>query len=144
MSNQNCIFCGIVEDPSQSEVVWNDDVAIAFMDINPVTDGHVLVIPRAHHTALTDLPPETAAHMMRVGQHLARTLRASELKAEGINLFFAEEKVAGQEVFHSHLHVIPRHADDGFVVTGGREGRTSESLAQSAHSLRSALSEEQG
>lgn len=139
METDACIFCAIVNDPSQSEIVWEDEATLAFMDINPTTAGHVLVIPREHHTALTDLPPETAAHMMRVGQRIAQGLKASELNCQGVNLFLAEGAVAFQEIFHSHLHVIPRHEGDGFIVKAG-DGGPKESLAQSAELVRSALS----
>lgn len=140
METNACIFCAIVNDPSQSEVVWEDETALAFMDISPTTAGHVLVIPREHHTALTDLPPETAAHMMRVGQRIAQGLRASELNCQGINLWLSEGAVAFQEIFHSHLHVVPRYEDDGFIVKSG-DGGPEKSLAQSAELVRSALSE---
>lgn len=136
MDTTSCIFCGIVADPSQSEVVWNDETTLAFMDINPMTNGHVLVIPKAHSEALTDLPPETAAHIMRVGQQVARGLKASSLKPDGINLFQAEGAVAFQEIFHSHLHVIPRYRDDGFVVN---VARGEQPLADTAEALRTAI-----
>ncbi|WP_120002847.1 HIT family protein [Nesterenkonia muleiensis] len=139
MENQDCVFCGIVEDPSESDVVWKDDGVIAFMDINPVTDGHVLVIPRRHHVGLIDLPEATAAHMMRVAQSIARALRASQLRCEGINLFFADGEAAFQEIFHSHLHIFPRYEGDGFVVEALWEGRSRESLRASAEAIRREL-----
>ena len=140
METSDCIFCGIVNDPSQSEVVWEDEVTLAFMDINPTNAGHVLVVPREHHTALTDLPPETAAHVMRVGQRIAQGMRDSELNCQGINLLMSEGAVANQVIFHSHLHVLPRYEDDGFIVKAG-DGGPKETLAQSAELVRSALSE---
>ena len=139
MENRDCVFCGIVQDPSNSDVVWNDSGVIAFMDINPVTDGHVLVIPRCHHVGLTDLPEVTAAHMMRVAQGIARALRASQLRCDGVNLFFADGEAAFQEVFHSHLHIIPRYEGDGFVVEALWEGRSRESLEASAGAIRREL-----
>lgn len=138
METSDCIFCGIVNDPSQSEVVWDDETVLAFMDINPTTAGHVLVIPRDHHTALTDLPPETAAHMMRVGQRIAQGLRSSELNCQGINLFLSEGAVAFQEIFHSHLHLIPRYKDDGFIVKSG-DGGPKATLAQAAEIVRASV-----
>ena len=141
METSTCVFCGIVNDPSQSEVVWDDDVVLAFMDINPSTAGHVLVIPRVHHTALTDLPPETAAHMMRVGQRIAQGMNASDLECQGINLLLSEGAVAFQEIFHSHLHIVPRYADDGLIIKSSRDGRPKDPLAWSADMVRAALSE---
>ena len=84
------------------------------MDIQPVTEGHMLVIPRAHATDLAGLEPEDGAQIFRVGQAAAASLRNSGLRCEGVNFSLAGGEAAGQEVFHVHLHVFPRFAGDGF------------------------------
>jgi diadenosine tetraphosphate (Ap4A) HIT family hydrolase len=84
------------------------------MDIQPVNPGHLLVIPNRHARNLADLDEETGALMFRVAQRLAGALRQSGVRCEGVNLFLADGAAAGQEVFHVHLHVIPRYAGDGF------------------------------
>ena len=89
---------------------------LAFMDIDPVTAGHVLVVPKAHLPGLADLPDDLAAEMFAVARTVAAALRKSSLTCEGVNLFYADGAAASQEVFHSHLHVFPRHAGDGFTI----------------------------
>jgi histidine triad (HIT) family protein len=84
------------------------------MDIQPINSGHMVIIPNEHFSGLEDLPQETGQHIFSVGQKLARALRGSGLQCEGINFFLADGKAAMQEVFHFHLHVIPRFDGDGF------------------------------
>jgi histidine triad (HIT) family protein len=110
----SCIFCDIVSGTAPSSIVYQDKVCSAFMDIQPVNAGHVLVVPNAHATYLIDLPPETGAHMFKVAQQVSLAVRGSSIHCEGVNLFLADGEVAGQEVFHVHLHVIPRYRGDGF------------------------------
>lgn len=111
---KRCIFCDIVSGKADASIVYEDDVCIAFMDIQPITTGHVLVIPREHATNLSELSAETGGHIFRVAQQVAAALRESPIHCEGANLFLADGAAAGQDVFHVHLHVIPRYAGDGF------------------------------
>jgi diadenosine tetraphosphate (Ap4A) HIT family hydrolase len=106
-----CIFCAIVAGQFPASFVYADETAMAFMDVNPVTPGHVLVVPRAHAIGLLDLDEETGAHLFRVAMRLRRGLRC-----EGVNLFLADGEAAFQEVFHVHLHVFPRFAGDAFKI----------------------------
>lgn len=110
----DCIFCRVVAGGAEASFVHRDAVCSAFMDIEPVTPGHLLVIPNEHATGLADLPAEAGAHLFRLGQRLAAALKASGLPCEGIDLVLADGKVAGQTVFHVHLHVLPRTTGDGF------------------------------
>ena len=110
----SCIFCRIVAGSADASYVYEDEDLVAFMDINPVTRGHLLVVPRAHLPALADVPPELGARMFVIGRELAAALRSSAVTTEGINLFLADGAAAMQTVFHSHLHVIPRFRGDGF------------------------------
>ncbi|MBL7199105.1 MAG: HIT family protein [Anaerolineae bacterium] len=110
----NCVFCDILAGRAPSSVVFADEQCHAFMDIQPVNPGHVLVIPNDHAASLAELDVETGAHLFRVAQRLAGALRESGLQCEGIDLFLADGQAAGQEVFHVHLHVIPRFKGDGF------------------------------
>ena len=99
-------------------MVYQDEVCSAFMDIQPVNPGHTLVVPNLHAASLAGLDARTGGHVFGVAQRIAAALRAAaqegELRCEGVNLFLADGEVAGQEVFHVHLHVIPRFAGDGF------------------------------
>ena len=92
---------------------------MAFLDINPITPGHLLVVPIGHATALADLDPAVGAELFRVGQQAAAALRRGDIGCDGVNFFLADGEVAGQEVFHVHLHVIGRTSGDG-VRIGGR------------------------
>ena len=111
---QGCIFCDIVAGKAPASVVHRDERCIAFMDIRPVTPGHLLVIPIAHAPYLAHLEPTQGGHLFRMAQRLAAGIRRSGLRADGINFFLADGEVAGQEVFHVHLHVFPRFKGDGF------------------------------
>ena len=110
----DCIFCKILSGELESSIVYQDECCTAFMDIQPVNPGHVLVVPNRHAASLTDLKEEEGAQMFRVAQRLAATLRVSGVTCEGVNFFLADGEAAMQEVFHVHLHVFPRYAGDGF------------------------------
>jgi len=111
MSDPDCIFCKIVAGELPSRKIDEDERTIAFMDINPATRGHALVIPRAHSKDLTEIEPEDLGAVAVAAQRLAR--RAKEvLGADGINLINSCGAQAWQTVFHFHVHVIPRYVDD--------------------------------
>jgi histidine triad (HIT) family protein len=110
----NCAFCEIVAGHAPASVVYRDARCVAFMDIQPVNPGHLLVIPLAHAAYLAELDTRDGGHLFQVAQKLAVALRRSGLRAEGVNLYLADGEAAGQEVFHVHLHVFPRFAGDGF------------------------------
>ena len=95
-------------------IVHRDDVCTAFMDIQPVVAGHTLIIPNDHATYLADLPEAAGAHIFRLAQRIAASLRQSALRCEGVNLWLCGGRVAMQDVMHVHLHVIPRYRGDGF------------------------------
>ena len=109
-----CVFCNIIAGQSQATFVYQDDVVSAFMDLLPINRGHLLVIPNVHAATLEDLDPTTGAHMWKVAQRAASAMRESTIKCEGVNLLVADGEAAGQEVFHVHLHVIPRFSGDEF------------------------------
>ena len=90
----------------------------AFLDIRPVTPGHLLVIPNRHVAVSHALPNATADRMFAIARQAARSLREGDVvRAEGVNLFVADGEAAGQEVFHAHLHVIPRFEGNGFEIS---------------------------
>lgn len=112
--NPYTIFAEIIAGNAESSMVYQDEVAVAFMDIRPLTRGHVLVVPREQARSLAELDPEVGGHLFAVGQKVAAALRASDPRCAGVNFFLADGEVAGQEIFHVHLHVIPRTVGDGF------------------------------
>jgi histidine triad (HIT) family protein len=106
-----CPFCEIVAGRRPQEIVYADDVVVGFLCEPPATWGHVLVVPRAHRTDIWDIPPDEAASAMRAAHLLAAVVHA-ELGAIGVNLRQNSGGKAGQDVFHFHLHVVPRYPDD--------------------------------
>ena len=114
MGSANCVFCDIVRGTVPASVVYSDSRVMAFMDIQPVNRGHLLIVPRVHASCLDELEEKTGALLLQVGMKLAGAIRGSGLRCEGVNLFLADGEAAGQEIFHVHLHVIPRFQGDGF------------------------------
>ena len=116
---ESCIFCKIVAGTAPASEVYRDDGVVAFLDVAPVTDGHVLVIPRHHTADLAGLDDESGGAIFAVGRRVAAALRQAGLPCEGINFFLADGAAAGQTVFHTHLHVIPRRRGDGLGFRHG-------------------------
>lgn len=110
---EECVFCAIVARRAEASVVVEDETVMVWMDLNPVTRGHLLVVPRTHAVGLEDLDDTTSAHVWSVGHAMARALRRSSLGCQGINLVVCDGAAAFQTVFHFHLHVIPRYPGDG-------------------------------
>jgi histidine triad (HIT) family protein len=111
-----CTFCEIIAGRLPSSVAYQDDQIFAFMDINPVNPGHVLVIPKEHYASLAELPEAIAANLFTVAQRLSAAIRRSGVRCEGIRMHLADGAAAGQDVFHCHLHVYPRFIGDGYAV----------------------------
>jgi len=116
MSEMRCVFCKIMSGELDGSFVYRDELVSAFMDIHPLTPGHLLVVPNRHAVDLYDVDEGTAARMMQVGRKLGLAMMRSDLGCRAFNFFLANGKEAGQTVFHCHLHVIPRYPDDGFGV----------------------------
>jgi len=107
----DCLFCKIVAGEIPSERVDEDERTVAFMDINPATRGHALVIPRRHAANLLEIDAEDLAATVAAAQRLARTV-SERLGADGVNLINSCGPAAWQTVYHFHVHVIPRYEDD--------------------------------
>ncbi|MEV0615610.1 HIT domain-containing protein [Nonomuraea sp. NPDC050404] len=103
----SCVFCRIVSGEEPSQTIHQDEHAIAFLNLAQATRGHTLVVPRAHHRDLADIPVEVAAQVMGTAVEVSRRL-AGALRAPGVNLWHASGETAWQSVFHFHLHVVPR------------------------------------
>jgi histidine triad (HIT) family protein len=111
MRDPDCIFCKILAGELPAQIVDEDDRTVAFMDINPATRGHALVIPRAHARNLLEIEPEDLIGVSLAAQRLARRV-TERLGADGVNLLNSCGARAWQTVFHFHVHVIPRYVDD--------------------------------
>ncbi|MCR6483818.1 HIT family protein [Amycolatopsis sp. OK19-0408] len=133
-----CVFCAIAAGDAPASFVHEDDEFVGIVDLRPVTTGHLLVLPRAHHEDLAALPPEAGARMFTIAQRLAAAVRRTDLRCDGINLFLADGRAAGQEILHVHLHVIPRHPQDGFVLDADWRIRDRAELAAVAEKVRAA------
>ena len=116
MDTVDCIFCAISTRQASASVVFEDNVCLAFMDLYPMVPGHLLVVPKMHAANLSELDEVTGMHVFRIAQRMAAAVRGSGLRCEGINLFLAEGEAAGQDVFHVHLHVVPRFQGDEIVI----------------------------
>jgi histidine triad (HIT) family protein len=135
MSDPDCIFCKIVSGEIPSHKIDEDDKTLAFMDINPWTRGHALVIPKEHSRNIYDADPDDLAATHVAAQRLAKRAR-DVLGAEGINILQSSEPVAMQTVFHLHVHVIPRYSDDGLRMPAHPQPAEHEELAELAEKLR--------
>jgi diadenosine tetraphosphate (Ap4A) HIT family hydrolase len=132
-----CVFCEILAGRLPSSRVYEDDLVIAFTDIRPLTPGHLLVIPREHAECLDELDEDLGARVFTVASRLARALRRSGFCA-GTDMFLADGVLAGQEVFHVHLHVIPRYPGDGFRLKARARTPDRDALDAMAARLRQA------
>jgi histidine triad (HIT) family protein len=110
-ADPDCLFCRIVAGDLPSTRIYEDERTVAFMDINPATRGHLLVVSRAHAADLLEIGTEDLAAVAETSQQLAR-LVSERLDADGVNLLNSCGAPAWQTVFHFHLHVIPRYAGD--------------------------------
>lgn len=115
----NCIFCAIAARRAPAALIYENEHALAFLDLHPIVEGHTLIIPREHARNLFDFDDASGQGVMRAARIVARAVRAT-YNADGMNLFQSSERAAGQDVFHFHFHPVPRFANDGLM--GTRDG----------------------
>ncbi len=114
-ADPDCIFCKIAAGAVPCFKLFEDAETLAFMDINPVHDGHCLVIPKAHYPSVFEITPEAMEAAARTAARLAKAVNAA-VKPDGLNLIQANGAGAGQSVGHFHLHVFPRRTNDGVAI----------------------------
>jgi histidine triad (HIT) family protein len=131
----DCLFCGIVAGSIPSETIDSDERTVAFMDINPATAGHALVVPREHSADLLEIDDDDLTAVTLAAQRLAERMK-DVLGADGINLINACGSAAWQTVFHFHIHVVPRYADDPLKRPWVPEPGDSDEIAATAARLR--------
>ncbi|MGC4964124.1 HIT family protein [Gordonia sp. DT218] len=134
-----CVFCDIVGGRAPARTVYRDDDVIGFLDIRPVTRGHTLLVPREHSSGLADLDPEMGGRLFAAGQQVAAAMKSGALGADGVNLVVNDGRAAFQTVFHTHLHVVPRHNGDKLSFAKGLVVRRDPDPDQTAELLRVAL-----
>ena len=135
MPETDCIFCKIVAGELPATIVHEDERTVAFMDINPATRGHALVVPRRHVRDLLEVGREDLAATMAAAQELARRA-VDRLGAPGVNLLNSCGEAAWQTVFHFHVHVIPRYDGDPLRLPWLPAEGDSEEIASAAAALR--------
>jgi histidine triad (HIT) family protein len=135
MAEPDCLFCGIVAGTVPSETIDSDERTVAFMDINPATAGHALVVPREHSADLLEIGDEDLTAVTLAAQRLAKRMK-DVLGADGINLINACGAAAWQTVFHFHIHVVPRYEDDPLKLPWIPEPGDSDEIAAVANKLR--------
>jgi histidine triad (HIT) family protein len=133
----DCIFCRIARGEAPSFRVYEDALSLAFMDIAPVSEGHVLVVTREHFTNLFEATPEALAAVAKSSLLVAGAIRA-ELAPAGLAVAQLNGEAAGQTVFHYHVHLIPRKPGDGYVMHGRVPGKP-ERLRELARALATRL-----
>lgn len=116
-----CIFCQIASKQLPTNVVYEDDYVIAFLDIRPSNPGHTLVVPKKHYETLIDVPEEEAAHLIKAVKHVAEGMVAA-MNAEGFNILQNNREAGYQLIPHMHFHVVPRFKNDGLQLGNIRQG----------------------
>ena len=137
-SDPQCIFCKIVAGEAPSFKLCEDAETLAFMDINPVHDGHALVISKGHYPTLFDIPPEVFAAVARTTARLAKAVQEA-VRPDGLNLVQANGRAAAQSVGHFHMHVLPRLVGDGLLVNWRPEPGDRAQIAAVAEKIRGFL-----
>jgi histidine triad (HIT) family protein len=135
LPDPDCIFCKIVAGELPAQIVDEDERTISFMDINPATRGHALVIPREHSEDLLSIPEDDLLATMLAARRLARRMRDT-ISPDGINVINACGRAAWQTVFHFHLHVVPRYHDDPLELPWRPTPGDSDEIARVAGELR--------
>lgn len=134
----DCPFCAIVAGDAPATSVYEDETVVAFLDIAPVAGGHTLVVPRAHHETLPEMPPSAVGDLF---ERVALVVDAVEaaFAPDGVNVVQSNGEAAGQEVFHAHVHVLPRYADDDVSVRWPSGKLTEGAAAETAATIREEL-----
>ena len=134
----DCVFCRIVARQIPATVVFEDEHTLAFMDIGQVNPGHVLVAVKKHAENLYALDDAQAGAVLRTAARLARAIRDA-FNPEGLSVYQANGKAAGQTVFHYHVHLVPRHEGDGMALTWPVKNPPREKLAEYAQKIKASL-----
>jgi histidine triad (HIT) family protein len=135
MDNSSCIFCKIARKQASASLVYEDEKVIAFLDTKPLNEGHTLVIPKEHYETIYEIPEEQIAYLHRIVKRTALAVKKAT-KADGISIFQQNGKAAGQEIFHLHVHVVPRYEGQKLPRFGEIPEASREKLNQVASNIR--------
>ena len=135
MPPTDCLFCKIIQGAIPCAKIFESDRILAFLDIAPAAPGHALVLPKAHHPTLLDLPRELGGELLDAVQRVGRAVMAAT-GATGLNVLANTNAAAGQVVFHAHLHLIPRISGDGLADWPGKPYDSTETMTRLAEAIR--------
>ncbi len=124
MKDNNCIFCKIAAGEIPSKTLYEDEQFRVILDLGPAAKGHALILPRDHYANIYEIPEETAGSAMKLAKKMAGIM-TEKMHCDGFNIVQNNGEVAGQTVFHFHMHLIPRYKDDGQVI-GWKAGSPSQ------------------
>lgn len=135
---EDCLFCKIAKGKIPSATIYEDAHCTVFLDVNPATKGHCLIVPKEHFDNIYELDGETAGRIFSLATCIARALKDA-LGCDGLNIVQNNGEIAGQTVMHFHLHLIPRYEGDGVDLTWPQHEISDEELAALKKSIRSAI-----
>lgn len=135
VDENSCIFCKIVRKQAPASLVYEDENVLAFLDIRPLSKGHTLVIPKQHYVTIFEVPEELVAQLHRIVKRVALAVKEAT-KADGISIIQQNGKAAGQEIFHLHVHVIPRFEGQKLMRFGENSEADREKLNQLADNIK--------
>ncbi len=124
MKDNNCIFCKIAAGEIPSKTLYEDEQFRVILDLGPAAKGHALILPRDHYANIYEIPEETAGSAMKLAKKMAGIM-TEKMHCDGFNIVQNNGEIAGQTVFHFHMHLIPRYKDDGQVI-GWKAGSPSQ------------------
>jgi len=136
MNDEACIFCRITRKQASASFVYEDESVLAFLDVNPLSEGHTLVVPREHYATIFDVPEELIAHVHRIVKQVAIAVKEAT-RADGISIIQQNGNAADQDIFHLHVHVIPRFEGQKLTRTKGISEANRERLDQVAANIKS-------
>lgn len=138
LMKDNCIFCKITKKEIDSKIVFEDNLCLAILDINPATNGHILLMPKEHYMMLPMVPDEVLGHLSVISKYLSDLLKET-FSSTDVSVFIANGAAAGQQSQHFMFHVIPRYSEDGldFNLNGGEN--SSEDLEKLAKKFKEKL-----
>ena len=137
MADPSCIFCKIARGEIPATKVYEDESALAFLDIQPINLGHTLFIPKTHFPSFLETPSQVISSLIPKLQKVAQAVKKG-MGADGVNISVNNDRAAGQLVFHTHFHIIPRFNDDGLKHWGQRE-YNKEEFSQAAEKIKRVL-----
>ena len=134
MRDDNCIFCKLANGVFPTNSIYEDEDFNVILDLGPATKGHALILPKDHYKNLYELPEDTAADVMKLAKKMAVEM-TEKLGADGFNLVQNNNEIAGQTVFHFHMHLIPRYNDDAQKIAWAPGKSSAEELAEIKEAL---------